>query len=180
MQSFSVTKETETFRVDQVDRDPLGFTAFARSLRLGALHDYRPAKILEEEEGPLLLADIPPVKWLSGENNPFGRDVNAYALIVEGTENGKAVKCRQIAIQGEGTMMYVIKATAPAGKWPRAGEVFDSAIATFKLAAAAPATQAATQGAKTQAATAPGTATFAVIRISRGIALHESCEKERA
>src|ERR1043165_662889 len=44
---------TRRISVAQIDREPLQFTAFARSIRLGALHDFKHAKMIEE--GPVVL-----------------------------------------------------------------------------------------------------------------------------
>jgi len=132
---------TRRFYVAEIDRKPLDFQAYSRALRLGALQDIKKSRILEE--GPTTI-----------------NGAAAYALIAEGDEAGRHVKSRQIAIQGEGTIVYVIKGTAPAEAWPSAGEAFDSSIATFVCGAAATgsAASAASQpvGANTQPAEAPG------------------------
>jgi hypothetical protein len=157
-QCFLVQRGTEVIQVAQVKRDPLSFTAFARSTRLSALHDYKHGLILEE--GPTFIQGARQVKWERGEDSPFNLSgVNAFTLVVEGEdENGVRVRSRQIVIQGEGTNVYVIKATAPVSEWPRAGEIFESVISTFEVAdASAASTEPASEPATAAAATSPAT-----------------------
>jgi len=135
----------QTFQVSKVDRGTLDFTAFSRSLRLAALHDFKGVGAKMLEEGPMVIEGGKTVAWENDEqNSPLNvggeGKVNAYTLLMEGRDaDGKLVRSRQIAIQGETqgekVMMYVIKGTAPAADWPAIGEVFDSAISTFTIAA---------------------------------------------